>query len=139
MTEQLVGALKQLEIAGGREDDDDEDGKSPSEYLEELLAVGDARYELGQYDRAGSIYYRAYYAAIAGSSYFNDPKVFPICSKMIHAWMKTNQEHYILQAHGMAQQSSHMPGHPPFVREDLIEVEALMKKKGMPIQRFGMF
>jgi hypothetical protein len=31
-----------------------------------------------------------------------------------------------------------MPGHPPYTQEDLKEVEGMMKKKGMTIQRFGM-
>jgi len=142
----LAAALRKLEIAGGKEedpdDDDDndqeEDDKPTGEYLNELLAVADARYELGQYANSGSIYYRAYYAAMHNSAYMNNPAIFPIAHKLILAWIKSDDEHYINHAHGMARQNCMMPGHPPYIREDLKEVEKIMKKKGMNIQRFGM-
>uniref|UniRef100_A0A7S3QCQ4 MYND-type domain-containing protein n=1 Tax=Chaetoceros debilis TaxID=122233 RepID=A0A7S3QCQ4_9STRA len=145
--DQLVIALKKLKIAGGREEgtDSDEDvegnddNDNPGDYLSELLAVADARYELGQYVKAGGIYYRAYYAALHKSNCVNDPAIFPIAHKLTLAWMKTDDESYIRQAHGMAQQNCMMPGHPPYIRKDLSDVEKVMTRKGIDIQRFGMW
>lgn len=146
LEKQLAAALKKLEIAGGKEeesddDDDDndqeEDAKPAGEYLNELLAVADARYELGQYAKSGSIYYSAYYAAMHhNSTCINNPAIFPIAHKMTLAWSKSDDEHLIKLAHGMAQQNCMMPGHPPYIREDLKDVEKIMKKKGMNVQRF---
>jgi hypothetical protein len=56
--------LRNLEIAGGKEveqdDDDDDDERNDDrseDYLNKLMAVADARYELGEYDKAGTIYF----------------------------------------------------------------------------------
>ena len=86
---------------------------------------------------AGSIYYRSYYAAMHQGSYMNDPKIFPIAHKMAQAWMRSNDQHYINKAHGMCQQNLRMPGHPPYIQNDLNEVEAIMRQKGMKVQRFS--
>jgi hypothetical protein len=56
---------------------------------------------------------------------------------MILAWIKTDNESSIKFAHGMAQQNCMMPGHPPYIRQDLEEIEKIMAKKGMQIQRFS--
>lgn len=120
------------------EEPDEQEDDRPQDYLNELLAVGDARYELGQYDKAGSIYYRAYHAAMHSSNCMNNPAIFPIAHKMTLAWSKTDDESRIKFAHGMAQQNYMMPGHPPYIRQDLKEVEKIMAKKGMQIQRFDM-
>eukprot|EP00961_Rhodomonas_salina_P127465 1718623-Rhodomonas_salina.1 len=91
---ELAAALAALEAAGGAEeesDSDSDDGEGsgegtkagPEQYLDELLAVGDARAKLGQLDLAGDAYYRAYYAAIAKYESASAPQVFPIGHKMI--------------------------------------------------------
>ena len=36
------------------------------------------------------------------------------------------------------QQSVMMPGHPAYIRKDLAEVERIMGKKDMKVERFGM-
>lgn len=140
----LETALRQLKIAGGREDEPDEDDEEeeeeddPAAYLNELLAVADARYDLGQYSNAANLYYRGYYAAMHMGSYMNNPAIFPIAHKMIQAYAKTGAKHDLSRAHGMAQQNVMMPGHPGYIREDLKEVEMMMRKKGMKVERFGM-
>jgi len=106
--------------------------------LNELLAVADARFELGQYVKAGDIYYGAYHAAMHNTTHMNNPLAFLIAHKMIQAWVKGGYNNYLNRAHRMAQQNCMMPGHPPYAQKDLKEVEGMMKKKGMTIQRFGM-
>jgi len=76
--------LEKLKLVGGKESDDDdendndndndqeEESKPPGAYLNELLAVADARYELGQYAKSGSIYQNVYYAAMHNSSCINE-------------------------------------------------------------------
>jgi len=142
--DKLTAALKQLELVGGKEEDSEDDNDEDDEqednnigdYLNEFLAVADARYELGQYSKAANLYYRGYYAAMHNG--INNPTIFPIAHKLIEACIKTDEEHYIDQAHGMAQQNTMMPFHPPYIREDLLEVERVMRKKGMEIQRFNL-
>mmetsp|Transcript_6210 Transcript_6210/g.14053 ORF Transcript_6210/g.14053 Transcript_6210/m.14053 type:complete len:638 (-) Transcript_6210:95-2008(-) len=140
----LEAALRQLKIAGGREDEpdeDDDDGSeedNPGDYLDQLLAVADARYDLGQYSKAASLYYRGYHAAMHRGSYMNNPAIFPIAHKMIQSWVKTGEKSDLNWAHGMAQQNVMMPGHPAYIRKDLLEVERIMAKKNMKVQRFGM-
>ena len=137
----LEVALKQLKIAGGREDEPDEDNDTednPGDYLDELLAVADARYNLKEYSQAASLYYRGYYAAMHKGSCINDPEVFPIAHKMLMAYIKADSESGLQMAHGMAQQTVSMPGHPAYIREDLVEVERIMTRRGMRVERFGM-
>mmetsp|Transcript_34097 Transcript_34097/g.62765 ORF Transcript_34097/g.62765 Transcript_34097/m.62765 type:complete len:637 (-) Transcript_34097:156-2066(-) len=138
----LEAALRQLSIAGGREDepdseDEEEEGDNPTDYLNELLSVADARYDLGQYSKAASLYYRGYYAAMHSGSGMNNPAIFPIAHKMTQAWVKTGEKSDLSMAHGMAQQNVMMPGHPAYIRKDLAEVERIMAKKGMNVERFG--
>jgi len=135
----LAAALRQLEIAGGREDDDngsDDDEADPGDYLNELLAVADARYDLGQFSKSASIYYKGYHVAMHKGSCINDPAIFPIAHKMIQSFAKAGEESDLKWAHGMAQQNVNMPGHPAYIREDLKEVERIMTKKGMNVERF---
>ena len=105
--------------------------------MDELLAVADARYELGQYDDAGNLYHTSYYATIRKSHNVNDPAIFHIAHKMILAWMKSENENTIKYAHGIAQSNCNMFGHPAYIREDLKNIEKLMKRKGIKIERFG--
>jgi len=139
---QLAAALRQLEIAGGTEDDSDddeaEDVTDPGDYLDELLSVADARYNLGQYSKAANLYYKGYHAAMHRGSCINAPAIFPIAHKMIQACTKTGEKSDLNMAHGMAQQNAMMPGHPAYIREDLAEVERIMTKKGMRVERFAM-
>jgi hypothetical protein len=136
--DKLAAALRQLKIAGGKEDDpgDDDEEDNAGEYLNELLAVADARYELGQYSKAASLYYKGYYVAMHNGPYMNNPAIFPIAHKMIQANMKTGEKADLNLAHGMAQQNVMMPCHPAYIREDLAEVERVMTKNGMKVQRF---
>lgn len=136
----LEEALKRLEMVGGKEkenDDEDDDGQedNPGDYLNELLAVADARYDLGQYAEAGWIYYRGYYAAMHKNKVINDPTTYPIAHKMIQAWMKSDEEWLLERAHGMTQQTMMMPGHPSYFHQTLIEIETIMKMKGMKVER----
>mmetsp|Transcript_6216 Transcript_6216/g.7872 ORF Transcript_6216/g.7872 Transcript_6216/m.7872 type:complete len:623 (-) Transcript_6216:238-2106(-) len=139
----LTRALRALEIAGGKEDeansdsDDEDNSDNPSEYWRELLAVGDARYELGQYEKASSIYYRSYYAAMHSESSINNPKIFPIAHKMIQANIKMDTESSLRFAHGFAQQNVNMRG-PPSTRKDLEDVERIIKRKGFGMGMMGM-
>ena len=97
----LTSVLNNLKIVSGKEDDDSEDeGDNPSVYLDELLAVADARYDLGQHEEAGCLYCRSYYAAMHGSNVIDDPEIFPIAHKLTLSWMKTGDEHRIKCAHG---------------------------------------
>mmetsp|Transcript_31590 Transcript_31590/g.74334 ORF Transcript_31590/g.74334 Transcript_31590/m.74334 type:complete len:624 (+) Transcript_31590:81-1952(+) len=132
----LSAALHQLEIAGGREKEDPDGNDNPADYLNELLAVGDVRYELGQYAEAAGIYYRGYYVAMHNGRGMNNPAIYPIAHKMIQSWIRTGDESHLRMAHGMAQQNCMMPNHPPYAVGDLAEVEKLMKQKGLQIQRF---
>merc|ERR1712029_536509 len=129
-------------MGGGREDepesDEDEDCIDPGEYLNELLAVADARYELGQHSRAASLYYRGYYAAMHRGSCINNPSIYPIAHKMIQSYAKSGDEHELKMAHGMAQQNLAMPGRPAYIEKDLADVEKIMRWKGMKVERFGM-
>jgi len=149
LEDNLSEALRRLEIVGGREDekednndddgDDDDDDDDPANYLTELLAVADARCELKQYNQAGWIYYRAYYAAMHspspdGSFIMNNPTIFPIAHKMIQSWMKSNDKYDIKQAFGMAKQNCMMPGHPSYIEQDMREVEKIMKTKGIKLE-----
>jgi hypothetical protein len=143
LDDKLAMALKKLKIAGGKEeesdnDDEEDNDNNPGDYLNELLAVADARFELGQYVKAGDLYYGAYHPAMNNATHMNNPLVFLIAHKMIQAWVKSDDNDYLNRAHLMAQQNCMMPGHPPYTQEDLKEVEGMMKKKGMTIQRFGM-
>eukprot|EP00978_Attheya_sp_CCMP212_P005538 scaffold12431_cov57-Attheya_sp.AAC.13 len=142
LDDKLAAALRQLEIAGGKEEDPDHDDEeedeevNPGEYLNELLAVADARYDLGQYSKAAGLYYKGYYVTMHKGTHINHPAIFPVAHKMIQACVKTGEKYHLNQAHGMAQQNVMMPGHPAYIREDLAEVERVMAKKGMKVQRF---
>jgi hypothetical protein len=141
----LTAALAKLEAAGGKEeesDDDDDDNaappsKAPHEYLDELLAVGDARYRLGQYEQAGSIFYRAYYASMhdpRNGGVINHPSTFPVAHKMIQAWSKSEDEHYLRQAHGMGEQTTMMPGCPPYIFSDVEDAAKALRNKGLRVE-----
>ncbi|EJK55123.1 hypothetical protein THAOC_25176 [Thalassiosira oceanica] len=136
--DKLAAALRQLEIAGGREDEpddsEDEDEIDPNDYLNELLAVADARFELEQFSQASGLYYRAYYAAMHAGSVMNNAAIFPIAHKLIWSYAKSGQ---LKRAHLMAQQNIAMQG-PPYIRDDLNQLETLMKERGMEVERAGM-
>ena len=51
--------------------------------------------------------------------------------------MKSNENDLLKHAHGMAQQNMMMPGHPSYIKDDLMEVERVMRTKGMPVERFN--
>ena len=118
---ELDQALAALAAAGGteQENDDDDDATPPEKYVDELIAVGDAREKLGQYAEAGDLYYRAYYAVLAKTRCVNPPQAYPVAHKMIQAWIKSGDRFKIDMAHGMAQQMCMMPGAPASVRRDL--------------------
>jgi len=126
-------ALLKLKEAGGTELDSDDNiqDTNPADYLDELLAVGDARFDLEQYDEAGSIYYRAYYITIGKGGFVNTPEIFPIAHKMIQAWSKSNDENYLKTGHGMAQQTLMMPGCPTYIQQDMRTIEMAMDRKGI--------
>jgi hypothetical protein len=149
----LADALEKLEAAGGKQwlreistpmilpgedyEDDDDAGppsRKPHHYLKELLNVGDVRYQLGQYVEAGSIYFRAYYATMntPGAS-INDPSTFPVAHKMIQAWLKSDNGELLNMAHGMAEQSTMMPGCPSYIFQDFKDSAAAMRMKGMRV------
>lgn len=149
----LADALEKLEAAGGKQwlqeistpmihpgenyEDDDDAGlpsKKPHHYLKELLNVGDVRYQLGQYVEAGSINSRAYYATMntPGAS-LNDPSTFPVAHKMIQAWLKSDNGELLNMAHGMAEQSTMMPGCPSYIFQDFKDSAAAMRMKGMRV------
>ena len=125
----LERALAKLAAAGGTEDEDD-DSRPPKDYLNELMAVGDARVELGQYDQAGSIFYRAYYASM-GDPAVHSHESFPVAHKMLQAWMKSEDDHYLDMAYGMAQQTCMMPGCPAYIQDDMNEVANVIAQKGV--------
>ena len=134
----LERALVKLKEAGGREDepdesDDEEDYKDPAEYLDELMTVGDARYNLGEYDKAGNIYYRSYYVAMHKRSMLNDPESFPYAHKMLEAWSKSDNQYTLKKAHGMAHQTLMMPGCPRYIKNDLINIEKVLTRRGFDI------
>lgn len=106
----------------------------PEKYLAELIAVGDARYKLGQYDKAGNIFYRAYYMTMHSDSVMNAQNTFPFAHKMLQAWKKSKEEHILKMAHGMAEQTCMMPGCPAYIRQDKSDLETAMKKKGMEVE-----
>ena len=125
-------AIKKLSDKGGTEDEDDEENDTPpKEYLDELIAVGDARYELGQYDKAGSAFYNAYYACSSKYGSINSPESYPVMHKMLQAWSKSEEEHILKMAHGMAQQTLMMPGAPSYIVVDKQNIEAAMYRKGI--------
>jgi len=133
----LERALAKLKEAGGREeeddDDDDEDYSDPKDYVDELLAVGDARYELGHYDKAGKMYFRAYYATTHKAHCINCPESFPVAQKMLQAWGKSDEEHILKLAHSMAQQALRMPGCPQYILQEKKKVEKAMTRKGIEV------
>lgn len=57
---------------------------------------------------------------------------------MIQSFTKTGEESDMKWTNGMAQHNCNMPGHPAYIQEDLKEVERIMTKKGMKVERFGM-
>lgn len=108
--QRLEDALDKLKKAGGTEEEceGEESATSPSEYLEELMAVGDARFALGQHDKAASIFYRAYYAAMHKRKTINDPGSFSIAHKMLQAYSKCEEEHQLKQGHGIRHGSANV-------------------------------
>lgn len=135
-------ALQKLEEAGGTEDEeeddeeevDDEDNIDPSQFLDELLAVGDARFDLEQYDKAATIFYRAYYIAMHKGNCINNPESFPVAHKMLQAYSKCEEEHQIKFGHDMAQQTLMMPGCPRYIHQDKKDIEDVMRRKGIEIR-----
>ena len=140
LEDNLTAALSKLDLASGKEEEElDKEEDNPSFYLDKVLAVADACYELEQCKKAGGLYCGVCYATMHRTNAASDPTIFPIAHKMITAQMKTNLEHYINHAHGIAQQNYAMPGHLACIREDLLQVEKLMKLKGMRVQRYFQF
>ena len=150
LEENLSEALRRLESVGGTEagkecnyvdddddgdDDTDDDGEvdNNDEQLMELLAVADARYELGQYDKAAWLYFRSFFIALRTSptKIINDPTTFPIVHQMIQSSIKSDDEYWIKQAYVMAKDTCMLYGHPLYIEEDLKDVEKIMMKKGM--------
>jgi hypothetical protein len=133
----LERALAKLKKAGGSEDpedNDNEEDKDPLEYLDELLAVGEARYNLGEYDKAGGIYYDAYYISMGKENCINHPESFPVAHKMLEAWSKSDDKYTLKRAHGMAQQTLMMPGCPRYIRDDMEKVEEAMRRQGVEVE-----
>ena len=64
----------------------------------------------------------------------NNPKTFPVAHKMLQAWSKSEEEHLLRMAHGMAEQTCMMPGCPSYIRDDLNAVTKVMKAKGMKVE-----
>ncbi|GFH47717.1 hypothetical protein CTEN210_04192 [Chaetoceros tenuissimus] len=139
-------ALQKLVAAGGTEEEEDDDEEEeevddnknyvePSEYLlDELLAVGDARFDLEHYDKAASIFYRAYYIAMHKGNCINNPESFPVAHKMLQAYSKCEEEHQIRFGHDMAQQTLMMPGCPRYILQDKKDIEDVMRRKGIEIR-----
>lgn len=150
--EELADALAKLEAAGGKEwhrdiatpmllpgekyEEKDDDfiqrSRKAHQYLKELLKVGDVRTKLGQYDQAGSIYYRAYHVNAPGAP-INNPSCFPVAHKMIQAWLKSENKDLLKMAHGMAEQTTMMPGCPAYIRRDMKDADMALRKKGMEV------
>ena len=134
---ELKTALSKLRAAGGTEEEDedeDEDAKHPSTYVDELIAVGDARYKLGQYNEAGAIFYRSYYAKMHQGNGINNPGTFPVAHKMLQTYAKIDDENRLKFGHGMAEQTCMMPGCPAYIREDKKKLEKVMRQKGMKVE-----
>lgn len=150
--EELADALAKLEAAGGKEwhrdistpmllpgekyqeNDDDfiQRSMKAHQYLKELLNVGDVRTKLGQYDQAGSIYYRAYHVNAPGAA-INNPTCFPVAHKMIQVWLKSENKDLLKMAHSMAEQTTMMPGCPAYIRRDMKDADMALRKKGMEV------
>lgn len=64
----------------------------------------------------------------------NNAAIFPIAHKLIWSYAKSGQ---LKRAHLMAQQNIAMQG-PPYIRDDLNQLETLMKERGMEVERAGM-
>lgn len=131
--QELELALLNLKEAGGTELDPEDDNEytDSGDSLNELLAVGDARFGLGQYDKAGSVYYRAYYITMSKSNCINNPETFLVAHKMLQAWSKSNEETNLKMGHGMAQQTLMMPGCPAYIKQDMRTIEKAMNLKGI--------
>lgn len=131
-------ALEKLKKAGGVEDPDAEENEDnetdPQNYLDELLAVGDARFSLGQYEKAAGIYYTSYYIAMHKGGHINNAQSFPVAHKMLQAYSKCDNEHSLQMGHGMAQQTLMMPGCPRYILQDKIDIEKAMRRKGIAIE-----
>lgn len=76
------------------------------------MAVGDARNNLGESDKAGNIYYTLYYAATGKGSPMSDHGSFPYARKVLEAWSKYDNQLTLNRAHGMAHQTLMMSGCP---------------------------
>jgi tetratricopeptide (TPR) repeat protein len=138
----LAAALAKLEAAGGKEeesDDDDDAGppsKAPHEYLNELLALGYARYRLGQYEKAGSLFYRAYYVSMhdpRNGGIINHPSTFPVAHKMIQAWSKSEQDHYSSAGPRYGRASHYDARLPPYIFRDVEDAAKALRKKGLKV------
>lgn len=134
-------ALQKLEEVGGYEEDEDdreevdnENFIDPLTYLDELLAVGDARFDLGQYGKAGNVFYKAYYIAMHKGNCINNPESFPVAHKMLQAYSKCDEEHLLKMGHDMAQQTLMMGNAPRYIYQDKKDIEDVMRRKGMEIR-----
>jgi hypothetical protein len=52
---------------------------------------------------------------------------------MIQAWLKSDNGELLNMAHGMAEQSTMMPGCPSYIFEDFKDSAAAMRMKGMRV------
>jgi len=130
LKDQLGYALSNLRLVGGREldmgtnDEENEDG--PERYMDELLAVCDIRYKLGQYNLAGSNYFRCYYIAMNRhkASDGKDCSVFTIAHKLFQCWMRVDNQNLLSFARATAKIVMEFRGCPDYVKKDLEEMNA---------------
>ena len=107
----------------GGECEEDEDG--PERYMDQLLAVCDIRYKLGQYQLAGSNYFRCYYIAMnrykeSGS---RDCLVFPIAHKLFQSWLRADNQNLLSFARATAEIVVELRGCPKYIKRDLKELD----------------
>jgi len=130
---ELSIALSNLHRVGGREldmgtnEDEDEDG--PEKYMDELLAVCDIRYKLGQYNMAGGNYFRCYYIAMHRhkQSDGRDCSVFPIAHKLFQCWMRVDNLNLLGFSRATAKMVMEFRGCPDYIKKDLGELDAAWK------------
>jgi len=130
LKDQLGYALSNLRLVGGKElemgtnDEEDEDG--PERYMDELLAVCDIRYKLGQYNLARSNYFRCYYIAMNRhkASDGKDCSVFPVAHKLFQSWIKVDNQNLLGFARATAKIVTEFRGCPDYIKKDLEEMNA---------------
>jgi hypothetical protein len=129
LKDQLGYALSNLRLVGGKELDmgtnDEEEDDGPERYMDQLLAVCDIRYKLGQYQLAGSNYFRCYYIAMnrykeSGS---RDCLVFPIAHKLFQSWLRADNQNLLSFARATAEIVVELRGCPKYIKRDLKELD----------------